>query len=260
VSHRSQIPATAVNIRLPYGKRKKMSSIVVRSYLKRGIGVFKDPSLVVVIAILFIAVAPSAAQECPGATQEGWDGGDLNLWHGLAGTVVSAPITGGNPGGYLEAEKDADFLWFANGNPPWSGDWVAGEIRQILIEVNVLGGDGITGPSFQIRKDPMSNGWWFDNTGVIANDGQWHSFTAPISPDWSDAQAEAAGWAPADGIPPWSFSETLASVGTLSIMVSSVPPNHPVGFDNVEISCRIFADGFESGNTSAWTTAVGLHG
>ena len=179
-----------------------MNRTIVRSHLKRGIRVFKDPSLVVVIAVLFVAVAPSAAQDCPGATQEGWDSGDVNLWHGLAGTGVLAPTTGGTPGGYLEAKKDSNFVWIANGSPPWSGDWVAGEIREILIDVNVLGGDGITGPSFQIRKDPASNGWWFNNSGVIANDGQWHSFTAPISPDWSDAQAAAAGWAPADATPP----------------------------------------------------------
>ena len=49
-------------------------------------------------------------------------------------------------------------------------------------------------------------------------------------------------------------------MGTLSIMVSSVPANHPVGFDNAEISCGIFADGFESGNTNAWDTVVGLGG
>ena len=234
-----------------------MSSTVVRSYLKRGIGVFKDPSLVVVIAVLFFAVAPSAAQDCPGATQEGWDGGDVNLWHGLGGTVVSAPTTGGNPGGYLEAEKDSNFVWIANGSPPWSGDWVAGEIREILIDVNVLGGDGITGPDFRIRKGAASNGWYYVNTGVIANDGQWHSFTAPISPDWSDAQAVAAGWVTYDN-PIIPFSETLTTMGTLSFIVNNVQADHPVGFDNAEISCGIFADGFESGSTNAWTAVVGL--
>ena len=55
-----------------------MNRTIVRSHLKRGFGVLKDPSLVVVIAVLFIAVAPSAAQDCPGATQEGWDGGDVH--------------------------------------------------------------------------------------------------------------------------------------------------------------------------------------
>lgn len=237
-----------------------MSSTVVRRYLKRGIRVFKAPSLVVVIAVLLIAVAPSAAQDCPGATQEGWDGGDLNLWHGLAGTVVLAPTTGGNPSGYLEADSvTAGLVSFGNQNPPWSGDWVAGEIREILIDVNVLGGDGITGPSFRIRKGPASNGWYYFNSGVITNDGQWHSFTAPISPDWSDAQAVAAGWLTYDD-PIIPFSETLAAMGILSFLVSSVPANHPVGFDNAEISCGIFADGFESGSTNAWATVVGLSG
>jgi hypothetical protein len=242
-------------------KRNMMNRTIVRSHLKRGIGVFKASSFVVVIAVLFFAVAPSAAQDCPGATQEGWDGGDLNLWIGLAFTVVSAPTTGGNPGGYLEGER-ATTAWvsFGNQSPPWSGDWVAGEIREILIDVNVLGGDSITGPDFRIRKDGMSNGWYYFNAGVITNDGQWHSFAAPISPDWSDAQAVAAGWTSGDASPPWSFSETLASMGTLSFIVNNVQADHPVGFDNVEISCGIFADGFESGNTNAWTAVVGLSG
>jgi len=231
-----------------------------RTHLRYDIGLAQALCLVIVIAVLFIGAAPSAAQDCPGATQEGWDSGDLNLWHGLVGTVVSAPTTGGNPGGYLEAEKDSNYLWFANASPPWSGDWVAGEIREILIDINVLGGDGITGPSIQIRKDAGSNGWWFYYTGVITNDGQWHSFSAPISPDWSNAQAIAAGWTPGDGSPPWTFSETLATMGTLSILVNNVPASHPVGFDNAEISCGIFADGFEAGNTNAWTAVVGLSG
>ena len=66
---------------------------------------FAAVSSLTVFVALFLAVIPGFAQDCPGATDEGWDSGDTNLWIGFVSTNVSAPLTGGNPGGYLEGEK-----------------------------------------------------------------------------------------------------------------------------------------------------------
>jgi len=211
---------------------------------------------------IFLAVTPGFAQNCPGATDEGWDSGDLNLWIGFVLTDVSAPLTGGNPGGYLEGEKtSAGPVIVGNQSPPWSGDWVAGEIREISIDVNVPGSTGTTALYFRIRKGAASNGWYYDNFASLADDGQWHTFTAPISPTWSDAQANAAGWWTPDivGNPNYyTFIETLSVMDALTFSVSTVPADNPIGFDNASISCGLFADGFESGNTSAWDVTVGL--
>jgi len=215
-------------------------------------------SFTFVMSFLF-AGTPALAQTCPGATQEGWDSGDLNLWIGFAFTDVSAPLAGGNPGGFLEAEKSSfGMVSVGNQSPPWSGDWVAGEIRKISIDINLPGGTGATLLNFRIRRDAVSNGWYYSSFGSLANDGQWHTFTAPVSPTWSDAQANAAGWTTPDTTNYYTFIETLTVMSALTFSVSNVPADNPIGFDNANISCGLFADGFESGDTSAWDDVEGL--
>jgi hypothetical protein len=214
---------------------------------------------IAVIAAFFLAGTPAFAQTCPGATQEGWDGGDTNLWIGFVGTIVSTPLTGGNPDGYLEAEKTTfGQVTVGTESPPWTGDWVVGEIRKISIDINLPGGTGATLLNFRIRRDAFSNGWYYENFGSLANDGQWHTFTAPVSPTWSDAQANAAGWTTPDTTNYYSFIETLTVMSALTFSVSNVPADNPIGFDNADISCGLFADGFDSGDTSAWDDVEGL--
>jgi hypothetical protein len=68
----------------------------------------KAPSMVVIAAYVFGAMTSTAlsfAQDCPGTNQERWDSGDPNLWIGFVGTSTTVPLSGGNPGGYLEGEK-----------------------------------------------------------------------------------------------------------------------------------------------------------
>jgi hypothetical protein len=211
---------------------------------------------------VFFAVHPGFAQNCPGATDEGWDSGDTNLWIGFVSTLVSAPLTGGNPGGYLEGERTtAGQVVVGNQSPPWSGDWVAGEIREMSIDVNVPGGTGSTSLNFRIRRGASSNGWYYSSFASLTDDGQWYTFTAPISPTWSDTQANTAGWWTPDTIGSpnyYTFIETLSVMDALTFSVSTVPADNPIGFDNASISCGLFADGFESGNTSAWDVTVGL--
>ncbi len=245
-------------IRPDPAKGMKMDNFFAAPLKKR----FAAVSSIAVFMLFFIAVTPSFAQNCPGATNEGWDSGDLNLWIGFVSTDVSAPLTGGNPGGHLEAEKtSAGMVAVGNQSPPWSGDWVAGEIRKISVDINLPGGTGATSLNFRVRRGASSNGWYYSSFGSLANDGQWHAFTAPISPTWSDAQANAAGWSTPDTIGNpnyYSFIETLTVMSALTFSVWSVPADNPIGFDNANISCGLFADDFESGDTDAWDEVVGL--
>ena len=139
---------------------------------------------------------------------------------------------------------------------------MAGEIRKISIDVYIPVGTGATSLNFRVRRGAVSNGWYYSSFGSLANDGQWHTFTAPISPTWSDAQANAAGWTTPDtiGDPPnyYTFIETLSVMGALTFPIWNVPADNPIGFDNASISCGLFADGFESGDTSAWDDVEGL--
>ena len=234
--------AAVVRIRSDSGKGMKMDDFFETPANKKIIAI----SSIAVFMGFFFAVTPSLAQNCTGATQEGWDSGDLNLWGGFAFTDVSAPLAGGNPGGFLEAEKSSfGMVSVGNESPPWSGDWVAGEIRKISIDINLPGGTGATILNFRIRRDAVSNGCYYSSFGSLANDGLWHTFSAPVSPTWSDAQANAAGWTTPDTTTYYSFIETLTVMSVLTFSVSNVPADNPIGFDNASISCGLFADGFE---------------
>ncbi len=53
-----------------------------------------------------------------------------------------------------------------------------------------------------------------------------------------------------------SFADTLASVGYVQIGASSITGSQLLGLDNVTLTPCLFSDGFESGDTSAWTATV----
>ena len=56
----------------------------------------------------------------------------------------------------------------------------------------------------------------------------------------------------------YTFIETLTVMGALTFSINTVPADNPIGFDSANISCGLFADGFESGDTSAWDAVEGL--
>ena len=47
-------------------------------------------------------------------------------------------------------------------------------------------------------------------------------------------------------------------MGALTFSINTVPADNPIGFDSANISCGLFADDFESGDTSAWDDVEGL--
>ncbi len=73
-----------------------------------------------------------------------------------------------------------------------------------------------------------------------------------MSSNWSDQQAQDAGWQAMDNPIQVSFADTLAGVGYLIFWVTSSDTAEVVGFDNATLACCLFSDGFESGNTTGW--------
>jgi hypothetical protein len=183
---------------------------------------------------------------------EGWDGGDMGDWQALGLTTVTLQPDGGNPEGYLEVVGDpwAGILTEA---PAWGGDWGRGGIHEILVHYRLLSSvDGVYVPYVRIRRDASSNGWEYYGAELLPDDGRWHRFAVPVDAGWSDAEAEAAGWALMPGGTEWTFAETATSVDYVLVEARATTLAEAVGIDNVELTCWLFADDFESGDTGAW--------
>jgi len=190
---------------------------------------------------------------CPPHATEGWDSGTPNGWTSIVGSSITVPISGGNPGGFLQSENDG-----LNGtqtfDPPWTGDYAALPVALITVDLKYLTGDQVE-PLVWFRRDSGTNGWIYVLEPIGTADGQWHHYEVPIDPQWSDSEAEVAGWVgvPAPNV---SFAETFSNVGIVIVGADSGPSVQALGVDNFTLSPCMFSDGFESGDTSAWSSSL----
>ena len=225
---------------------------------KRGI-VMKDLQRIsIVLCCVLVLVIPSSVRafECPGAASEGWgNAGDLNGWNGLAGTTIVVNLANGNPGGYLRSEN-VGAVMIASNSPPFSGDYTAGGIRGISVEIQLISGVDVIYPLIRLRRDYSSNGWSFSFAETLTPDGLWHNYTVPVNPAWTDQQAQDAGWNAMDDPIVVSFAETMSNITELIIAVNGAASDDVVGFDNVTLTCSLFADDFETGDADAWSSLV----
>ncbi len=205
--------------------------------------------------VVLVVTSQLGAFDCPGAASEGWDAGDVNGWQGGSGTVIGVVPSGGNPDGYLSGEN-AGLIMIMSSTPPFAGNYATGGIREISVDTQLLSGTSVVGPAIRLRKDASSNGWFFNLADTITPDGLWHTYTVPVNPAWSDQDAENAGWQPMDSPVVVSFADTMASVGYLIFWDNQSVTGDIAGFDNVTLACPLFADSFESGNISGWSSSA----
>jgi hypothetical protein len=209
---------------------------------------------IAVVAAIGAGNAPVLAQEpCPPYAIEEWDGGDPNGWEGSAGSVLTVPLSGGHPGGYLQADNDL-LVGAQTSDPPWIGDWAVPGIARITVDLIFPTAD-LNAPFLRLRRDGVTNGWYFSLGSIGSNDGQWHHYEAPVSPWWTDQEAEAAGWSEGAGTHV-SFADTLASVAIIQVSASSPGGSHLMGIDNFTLTPCLFSDGFETGDTSRWDVSL----
>jgi hypothetical protein len=214
-------------------------------------------ALVAAAAVWLPVVATIAANEldvCTVMAAEGWDSGVVAGWVGTAGTMVTVELVGGNPDGYLRGDNNG-LVGAQTSDPPWIGDYATTGITDITVDLKYLTSN-LQQPFLRLRKDGTSTGWYFVLEPVGTNDGLWHSYHVPVNPWWSDAQAQAMGWV-VPGAIDVSFRDTLASVGIVVIGANSDATVHGLGIDNLTLhSCLVFADGFESGDTTEWSVTI----
>ena len=231
----------------------------------------------VVLALLCaaITIAPAAAQTTTTTFADGAEG-----WTGPAGpggsTVIDA--TGGNPAENLHTVFNDFGITFRNDtNPGFVFDYTTSPTVTISVDVKVEDisfGGPVSRPWLVDLRDlddpPGGFPWvsvWFKFADIsAATHGDWTTFTITI--DDTSASDLPAGWqgygAEGPGGEPMlpadrTFTDVLAGVDQIAF--TTLEPgfffgftDHDVRLDNLSVGVpSIFADGFESGDTSAWS-------
>ncbi len=180
------------------------------------------------------------------ASSDYWDGGSLNDWRGnTAWTQVSVVTTGGNPVGYLSSTSKpggnpSNTIGAVNESYRYTGNYTAAGVNQVSFDLKLVSGQ-VGWVAFRVRyHDARYNGWYYrlrstpltiTHMSPVLPLGEWVHFDVPINPNWTDAEAKAAGWEQEPTSP--SFSETMSDVYTVEIrLYSSNLGNTTLGIDN----------------------------
>ncbi len=159
-------------------------------------------------------------------TSDDWDDGLLHGWLGnTAATEVEARTSGGNPDGYLFSRSAA------GGNPystigamtresRYTGDFSSAGVYRVSVDMNLLTGS-MREVLLRFRYlNSQFNGWTYQLDTNAMPAGQWRHYEVNFDPDWTDAQAIAAGWVQESNSA--SFQQTMANVYTTEIRVVGI--------------------------------------
>ena len=175
-------------------------------------------------------------------TSDNWDDGQLHGWTGnTAWTEVVGETTGGNPGGYLRsrnssATNPSRTIGAMSGENRYTGDFAAAGVQRISVDLNLLSGQ-MSWVVLRLRyRDATFNGWTYQlDTSLPV--GQWRHYEVSFDPNWTDAQAIAAGWQQESNTP--SFQQTLSDVYSTEVRLlypsSNVAAPPQLGIDNFHL-------------------------
>ena len=139
--------------------------------------------------------------------------GDVAGWVGAGGaSLTTNPGSGGNTGdpndGYLRAERTNGFAWVSNNGatPQLHGDVFAQHGDELTITLDVLvesAGDSIGGILFRYGSNAAGGGTWRYNSlppgGTQDSSDGWITYQVPINKNWTDTDAQDAGWSNQSG-------------------------------------------------------------
>lgn len=175
-------------------------------------------------------------------TSDNWDDGQLHGWTGnTAWTEVVGQTTGGNPNGYLRSRNSSTSnpshtIGAVNKENRYTGDFVSAGVHRISLDLNLLSGQ-MNWVRLRLRyHDAHFNGWTYQlDTSMSV--GQWRHYEVNFDPNWTDAQAIAAGWQQESNTP--SFRQTMSDVYHTEVRLLYPPPNAAappqLGIDNFHL-------------------------
>ena len=200
------------------------------------------------IIICVIALTLIVTSQTPASYTETWDGGSLEDW--TVNTIISnveVVNTGGNPGGYLKSWgtgliADNYDIGAQTYKTVFTGDFSAKGVTGVSVDLNFVSGP-FDGAWVRFRyQDGGHNGWLYPVPSTfLSRDlsvAGWQTFSFSLNPNWTDAEARAAGWMSDDevfgGDPSPSFQTTMSNVYNAEVRISGIG-DVEVGIDNFSI-------------------------
>lgn len=198
------------------------------------------------IVVCGLAIASwTAPADAAAAGMETFDDDEAGWVQNTTAAIVSRVAVGGNPGGYLQAERDLEGPSFdigaavhAQEGTIFTGDYAAAGIHEVTVDLVFMTGPPVAAISnfadagVRFRYDGSHNGWLFPLTDEFPLN-QWNTYsTGLFDPTWSDNEALAAGWLQ-DGGMNKTFAETMAHVDIAEVRLRSPYDESSVaGIDN----------------------------
>lgn len=173
------------------------------------------------------------------AHSETWDGqGNLAGWRAnTLHSYVFNPGASGNPGPYLGSRRSGDFSISADSELAAATSSFAGApMWTASVDLNEF--EGETGPVWlRLRfQDCSFNGWRCKLSDGVATD-TWANYSMMVTPSWTEAEAEAAGWETdlIDGCGSVSWAQTMGDVYTTEVRFDGAR-TLLVGIDNFTLA------------------------
>ncbi|HEX8916057.1 MAG TPA: hypothetical protein VF796_27160 [Humisphaera sp.] len=158
---------------------------------------------------------------------EGWTGVDKIEHH----------PAGGAAGGYVSFARAGGLRPIANApqepaKSPLAGSWVE-KFGRNDVSVSFAARSKQAGGRMTVELFARDIAQWsYTPAGELKT--EWATFAAPLRPDWTDEQAKAAGWRPAQNAFTWR--ETMDHVGRVTVLPVG---GGPEGFDLDEVEVRV---------------------
>lgn len=206
--------------------------------------------LLAVAMILTLMALPAAAEWA----NEEWNEDDLSGWQALTieNVVEVLPAGGVGDSGYLHTYQTAPTFGMAGAIQrfePYIGDFGARDYMVVRCALKFISGT-FESAVFRVRYlDAGHNGWYLPLTTDFSL-GEWRNSTNEFDPDWTDGEAEAAGWIQESASA--SFQETMANVYTVEIRIQG-GGNLEVGIDNFQLD-----DDMVATEAVSWTEVKSL--
>jgi hypothetical protein len=160
--------------------------------------------------------------------------GDLAEWGpNTDHNTVTVVDTGGNPSGYLSSQNDVSY--------PYAGvrtkkaqitkGFSSSSSIQFSFDSNIFSGLNYLQKIYiRLRYHDSSYNGWYHYLSNPAQMNVWNTYSVTFDPNWTDAQAIAAGWA-SDGPGTPSFQQTMSDVYTVEVRFTGYGVMS-VGIDN----------------------------
>ena len=188
------------------------------------------------------------------------DGTTMGWREGLQSPNPPVNVSTGGPGGigdnYLEIVSSggvgAGSRLVTFNNSQWTGDFTAlGPVPTLALDMANFGGTALSMRVAVESATAFGTQWASATAAILPPDGNWYAVEFSLN---ESEMARVGGTQP--------LATVLASVSELRILSSTSPSWRgdsliaTLGVDNIRVSGAIFSDGFESGNTSAWSNVT----